>query len=59
MVLEAVGSTADIVFRPDKPTALKKRLVAVGKARRLLGFEAKIGLPEGLADTARWLRERG
>jgi nucleoside-diphosphate-sugar epimerase len=30
----------------------------VEKARELLGWEAKIGLPEGLAGTVTWLREQ-
>ena len=31
----------------------------VGKARRLLGIEAEIGLEEGFAETAEWYREQG
>jgi GDP-L-fucose synthase len=58
MVLDVVGSKAEIVFNPDKPTALRKRLVSVEKARSLLGFEAQWGLKEGLADTVQWLREQ-
>jgi len=32
---------------------------SVGKARRLLGFEAEINLTDGLARTARWYVEQG
>ena len=36
-----------------------RRWPSVDKARRVLGWEARIGLDEGLADTVAWLRETG
>jgi nucleoside-diphosphate-sugar epimerase len=32
---------------------------SIEKARRLLGYEARVGLDEGFERTARWLREQG
>ena len=56
-VLDAVGRPGEgIVTRPDKPTALRTRLVDISKARAVLGYEPEITLAEGLADTVAWRR---
>ena len=56
-VLDAVGRSGDgIVTRPDKPTALRTRLVDISKARAVLGYEPEVTLAEGLADTVEWRR---
>jgi nucleoside-diphosphate-sugar epimerase len=54
--------------RPDGEFALEhlptfevdvvRRWPSVEKARRVLGWEARIGVEEGVAQTAEWLRER-
>jgi UDP-glucose 4-epimerase len=41
-------------FRVD----VQKRWPSVEKARALLGWEARIGVREGIAETVEWLRER-
>jgi len=56
-VLIAVGSDAEIKLRPDKPSALKKRLVGTTRAERVLGFKTEISLADGLSDTVAWRRE--
>jgi nucleoside-diphosphate-sugar epimerase len=43
---------------PSFPVDVRRRWPSVEKAKRLLGWEAKIELTEGLAQTVRWLRER-
>ena len=43
---------------PPFPVDVQRRWPSVEKARRLLGWEAQIELPEGIAATVRWLRER-
>jgi UDP-glucose 4-epimerase len=35
-----------------------RRWPSVEKARRLLGWEARIGVHEGIAQTVAWLRDR-
>ena len=35
-----------------------RRWPSVEKARRLLGWEARIGVREGIAQTVAWLREQ-
>jgi nucleoside-diphosphate-sugar epimerase len=37
----------------------KSRAFSIDKARRLLGYEPKVDLEEGLGRTARWYRENG
>jgi nucleoside-diphosphate-sugar epimerase len=37
---------------------VQRRWPSVEKARRLLGWEAKIDVPEGIASTVDWLREQ-
>lgn len=49
--------SANVVYQPDKPTTILVRLVDVGLAKRLLGFEAKVSLEEGLRRTAEWYRK--
>jgi UDP-glucose 4-epimerase len=43
---------------PTFAVDVQRRWPSVEKARRLLGWEAQIGVEEGIAATARWLRER-
>jgi nucleoside-diphosphate-sugar epimerase len=52
------GSQAEIVFQPLHYTDVEIRIPNVDKARRLLDFEAKVDLDEGLARTIAWYRER-
>lgn len=55
-VLEACGHDASLRFDPTKPTAIPHRRLDIAKALAL-GFAPRVSLAEGLADTARWLRE--
>ena len=43
---------------PTFPVDVVRRWPSVEKARTVLGWEAKIGVREGVAQTADWLRER-
>jgi nucleoside-diphosphate-sugar epimerase len=52
------GSASEIVFQPLHYTDVEIRIPNVDKARRLLEFEAKVDLDEGLARTIAWYRER-
>lgn len=59
MILGAAAHTgARVVFDPSKPTAIPVRTVDTSKARRVLGFEPRVTLEDGLADTVRWYTER-
>jgi len=55
IVLKAAGhSKADVRFDASKPTTVPIRLVDTSKARRLLGFEPRISIENGLRDLVRW-----
>jgi len=49
-------SSADIVFDASKPAMIPKRLIDISKANRLLGFDPKVSLEEGLKKTVNWYR---
>jgi nucleoside-diphosphate-sugar epimerase len=60
IIWEACGrDPADLVFEhlPSFEVDVVRRWPSVEKARRLLGWEARIGLHEGIAQTVQWLRE--
>ena len=60
-VWEACGEDPEafaLEHLPPFPVDVQRRWPSVEKARRLLGWEAQIELPEGIAATVRWLRER-
>jgi UDP-glucose 4-epimerase len=44
---------------PSFEVDVQRRWPSVEKARRLLGWEAKIGVREGVRDTIEWLRKQG
>ena len=43
---------------PSFEVDVQRRWPSVDKARRLLGWEAQVGLPEGIAGTVAWLRQK-
>ena len=43
---------------PTFPVDVQRRWPSVEKAKRLLGWEARIDVSDGIAATVRWLRER-
>ncbi len=52
------GCPGEIVFQPLHYTDVELRIPNVEKARRLLGFEARVELDEGLERTIAWYRQR-
>jgi UDP-glucose 4-epimerase len=59
IVWEACGEDPDTFELEHLPTFtvdVQRRWPSVEKARKLLGWEAKIGLEDGIAATVRWLR---
>jgi UDP-glucose 4-epimerase len=57
-IRELMGADAEIKFRPLHYTDVEMRIPNIDKARKLLGWEAKVDLGEGLARTIAWYRER-
>ncbi len=61
IVWEACGRPAEeleLEHLPSFEVDVQRRWPSVEKARRLLGWEARIGVREGIARTVEWLRER-
>jgi UDP-glucose 4-epimerase len=52
------GCPGELVFEPLHYTDVELRVPNVDKARRLLGFEAKVELDEGIERTIAWYREK-
>jgi len=61
MIWEACGEDPErfeLQHLPSFEVDVQRRWPSVEKARRLLGWEAQVGLREGIAGTVDWLRER-
>jgi len=52
------GFEGETVWDASRPDGQMVRYLDVERARELLGFEARLGLPEGLAGTIEWFRSR-
>ena len=49
---------AEVRYDPSKPSMIPVRLFDTSKARRILGFETKIDIEEGIRRTIKWYREK-
>jgi nucleoside-diphosphate-sugar epimerase len=61
IVWEACGgdpAELELKHLPSFAVDVQRRWPSVEKARKLLGWEARISVEEGIAATVRWLRER-
>jgi len=57
IILKAADhEAAKLEFDTTKPSTIPFRMVDTAKARKLLGFEPKVSLEEGLTETVRWYR---
>ena len=56
MLVRVIGFDGEIIFDSEKPDGAPRKLLDVGKIN-LLGWEASIGLEEGLASTYNWFLE--
>eukprot|EP00591_Stephanopyxis_turris_P017120 CAMPEP_0195538538 /NCGR_PEP_ID=MMETSP0794_2-20130614/49584_1 /TAXON_ID=515487 /ORGANISM="Stephanopyxis turris, Strain CCMP 815" /LENGTH=483 /DNA_ID=CAMNT_0040672529 /DNA_START=23 /DNA_END=1474 /DNA_ORIENTATION=- len=57
LVQKHTGKTANIRQLPDQPGDVPYTCADISKARRILGYEAKISFEEGIRRTASWYRE--
>jgi len=55
---EITGNPAGIVYRPRPPDDPSRRCPDISKARRVLGWEPRVSLEEGLERTIAWFREQ-
>ncbi len=58
VINELTGNPAGIRFEPLPVDDPKQRKPDIGKARRILGWEPKVNLREGMEETIRWFRDR-
>jgi UDP-glucuronate decarboxylase len=58
MIIQACKSNSKIRFVPRPYVDIEIRIPSIAKARKLLGYEPKIDLGEGLKRTIAWYRER-
>jgi UDP-glucose 4-epimerase len=57
-IRQLMDADVEITFRPLHYTDVEMRIPNVDKARKLLGWEPKVDLDEGLSRTIAWYRER-
>ena len=58
VVVATAGDALDVVYKPLPPDDPKRRCPDITKAKRVLGFSAKVGLEEGIRQTYENFRAR-
>lgn len=58
-VVRLSSSSSRLVFVPKEQVDVELRIPDIGKAKRLLGFEPRVDLEEGLLRTILWYRKEG
>jgi UDP-glucose 4-epimerase len=59
IIKRLTGFEGNILHVPDRPREVRKVECSADKARRLLGYEAKKDMEEGLQEMVDWIRDRG
>ena len=59
LLSEVLDFREEPVHVPARPQEVRDATCSADKARRLLGYEPKVLLRDGMADLATWVRERG
>jgi len=54
LVAEVTGYQGEVLWDPSRPNGQPRRCLDTGRARELLGFQAEVGLAEGVARTVAW-----
>ncbi len=54
LVAEATGYQGEVLWDSTRPNGQPRRCLDTSRARELLGFEAEVGLDEGVARTVAW-----
>lgn len=58
-IRDAVGASSEIVFEPLPEDDPQRRQPDIAKARRLLAWEPRVSLEEGIGKTIEWFRQAG
>ena len=56
-IANIMGYEGDIIYDPSKPDGQPRRCLDTSRAKERLGFEAQVGLKEGLQRTINWYME--
>ncbi len=56
-IIRVTGSKSRIVFRPLPSDDPKRRMPDISLAKRILGWEPKVGLEDGLKETVKYFKE--
>ena len=56
LISEAAGSPAQINHKPVRPEDLPRTCADTSKARRLLGYDPKVRIEQGVAEYVAWMR---
>ena len=56
LIAELTGFRGAVTFDASRPSGQRRRMADVSRARREVGFEARVGFREGLARTIEWYR---
>jgi len=58
-LIDIVGAKVEVELDPSVRVLMRRRVGSNRKAKELLGWEAQIGLDEGLRNTVDWIRTQG
>jgi GDP-L-fucose synthase len=58
MISEFAGFGGETVWDSSRPDGQPRRYLDVGRARERIGFEAEVGLEEGLRRTVEWFKAK-
>jgi len=58
MIAGVTGYDGEVVWDASRPDGQMVRFLDVERARQAIGFEARVGLRDGIAETVEWFRSR-
>ena len=58
LIIKKTGSKSKIVHLPPREEDPKRRAADITQARKILNWEPKVSLDEGLESTINWLKEK-
>ena len=53
------GSNLEAIYKKDRPREVKHAICSADKARKLLNYETKVSLSEGVKKTYDYIKKRG
>ncbi|MDP3921269.1 MAG: NAD-dependent epimerase/dehydratase family protein [Candidatus Omnitrophota bacterium] len=58
LILDILKLNVEVCYAPDKPSTIPYRVSDASKAKKILGWEARTSLREGLKKTIEWYQEQ-